>query len=209
MNRDAEFDNSIRLDSEGNHAPAGVREDASIGRSRAIQRMFESVWQSHYRRNPDELGTKYSELLEEQQDELRSNKVTYWLITINPRCYPETTDTAFKHAINKFLAKVWLRSYIGTVEFGKKQIHPHFHVLLKKNKPKSEVIRETFSTFKDLCGDKASIDVRPIREKDHEKTLEYITKDYTLDTILRVEKGYKERYQLDNNDPEDDLIFDD
>lgn len=152
-----------------------VNDNHREGHARAIQRMFTAVYMSHYRRNPQELGKHYIELLEAHNREEKLCTQTHWLITINAPT--DTPIDEFENTMKKALDKVWIRDPIYNLEFGPETKHPHYHLLCKKNKPKSQVIVEIYNTFKHLIPSKAGIDVRAIRAKDYDRTKEYVLKD--------------------------------
>lgn len=186
------------------------------GRRRAITRLFESVYQSHYIRNASDLGQQYISLLRERDQSRKADQFTSWLLTINPPGRDEFEHGLFIKRINLFLNRVWVKAFYGRVEFGLHGKHPHFHVIIRKNKPFSQVLRETFSAFKDLGCTQASIDCKPVRTRDYQRVKDYIDKNRPSDVELRVKHNYppywscesiyeEEEIDLDNDEEKIDL----
>lgn len=118
-----------------------------------------------------------------------------WLVTINTR--PETEPEAFKKKLVWLLDKVWLKDYIATVEVSNKKdvfSHPHVHLFCRKTKAKSEMIRECFSTFSDLCENRFCIDVKQVSWKGIERVKKYLVKDKPIDVAWRKKYGFSQRY---------------
>lgn len=87
----------------------------------------------------------------------------YW-ITINPK--NEISFADFEAKMRKFLTRKWIKEYYATFEqrsedyknpFG---FHCHALLVVSESKRKSEILRETFNSFKDMVGNKLHCDVR-------------------------------------------------
>lgn len=116
----------------------------------------------------------------------------YYFITICP--YPDVKVADVKRATEKIFTKSWFKKYILVIEQRQHQIDKpfdgiHIHIILRRepsplNRAKSDVIRELYSTTKNICGSKQSIDVK------------YINTQHELDTRLQyvlAKKSSKEK----------------
>lgn len=107
--------------------------------------------------------------------------------------------------VENALSKVWIDKFAwcieqrGEVEFR----GPHIHMLLTSNercKRKSQVIREFYSSFKDLVADKEKIDVRQFPEELGWTRWDYINGDKETEKMMKVENDieFRLRYGFDS-----------
>lgn len=94
----------------------------------------------------------------------------YMFITVNPR--PGTELDFLVARMSKFLRKCWVSEFIYcyeqrgdviTTPLGS-ELHVHILVKLTKYKRPSDVKRETWNTFKNCCGNKQHVLVKPSME---------------------------------------------
>lgn len=146
------------------------------GRDRAQVRWFERRWSYMFNEYPSELlGNSAMRLEETVKKRMNENRVAWWLITLNVRDGTEINE--MQVCIDKTVDKCWLRKWVYCWEWGKMNEHVHIHLICLKNKAKSTVIRELFSTWKHTMGSKEAINVRGFTNKDYDKVLKYINKD--------------------------------
>ena len=110
-----------------------------------------------------------------------------------------------KSYVDKALKKNWINKYMWVVE--QRGIEPdfkgiHIHILLDKkvkSKRKSEIIREFYSSFKEVVKDKEKIDVRQFPASEGESRINYIMghkKDEKMDKV-EADKIFRKIYEFD------------
>lgn len=167
-------------------------------------------------RNLLKQGKYYSKELQQAYNDMvasfPSETDKYFFITICP--YPDVKLTDVKRAIEKITKKTWFKKYIYVIE--QRQDQPdkpiegiHIHIILRReasplNRPKSDVIKELYSTTQNICGSKQSIDVKELKtQHDLDTRLQYIlsiksTKEkrnrQKIDTIFREQNKLSPYY---------------
>lgn len=121
-------------------------------------------------------------------------QVPFLLITIN--CRQDTPPMVF-YKIAASLSKVWIKRWVACIEnFTENGNHPHMHMLVEKasgyaDKPKSQIVREMFSTFKSVCESRACIDVKA--KTDPTETIQYILGNKFVDASTKCPLVQKDR----------------
>lgn len=98
---------------------------------------------------------------EDIQRKILRQQPRYYLITVNFIPNPPLKEVIKLYF--RWKKKKWIKTTYTCLEVRNEKyegLHLHSEVTATKKKPKSEIIRETYSTFKKLLGSKASVDVQ-------------------------------------------------
>lgn len=151
-----------------------IRNAKLKGQEMAIAKEVEAATRKLIRQNPELLGADYVELLNTIGVAKSRFDKPWAFITVNPRSGTDVTTLATK--MQKLLQKKWIQGWYSYHFETTEKDHNHVHMIVYRGaKVKSEIIRETYNTFKDVCADKASIDVKLIASEEA-KVYDYVHK---------------------------------
>lgn len=160
------------------------------GQYRAEVEMFKNMYLFLYRNGVD-MSEQMMLLKQKCETVFQENYLSHYHITIS--FPPEFKDY---DVMKKVVAKKWMFEWQYTWEFhGKTGEHPHVHLVCRKTKRKSEVIREIYNTLKNYLSDPQKIDVRAKARKDFDPS--YIAKDNPKDIPWRKSQKLKDLYSYD------------
>lgn len=153
------------------------------GDYRAKVHVIQKALESAYRNGKYDYDV--ARALDESKYWAHHNRKTHQFITIN-------WDPAFCEfpVMDRIVSKRWFHDWVYVWEFCNEDeqfSHPHVHLIIKKVKPKSQVIREIAYT---AGVDPNYVDVKEITQKDRAKVLSYMLKNRDYDKQIR------EEYQL-------------
>lgn len=117
----------------------------------------------------------------EQEQESKSEKSDWWLVTINPE--EQNVETCLKplqSCVERTIRKKWVDEYLYAYEQRSEdpeKFHGlHVHLLLRQKQPKkfSAVQEEIYNTCKHIVGNKKHIDVKNVTAGTEDSVIEYI-----------------------------------
>lgn len=145
-------------------------------RVHVIQKALESAYRNG-KYDPD-----VARALDEDKYWAYKNRKTHQLITINWN--PDFCDFQI---MTRIVSKKWMHQWSYVWEFVNEKgefSHPHVHLLIKKVKPLSQVVREIAYT---AGVDNNYVDVKEIPTRDLHNVRKYMTKNRPYDVEIRAE----------------------
>lgn len=167
------------------------------GQKRAQVKYVEEIYLKIYRDNPDLLEGEQIQALIAFQDKLRQKQNILKMITIG--FPPEVVDACVVEPyMSKFLSKKWIpNNHLYVYEYhGKEGKRIHIHFLALMTKARSEIINETYNTFKDIIQGKNNVDVRCYKSDQLPNLVKYLTNndDKKKDVKWRKVQGLRPFY---------------
>lgn len=167
-----------------------VRAPKAEGEYRAQVKFFEQCYLTMYR-NGLNMTEEMMDVAHYAKFAESKNRITHNHITIS---FPKE----FKHfdIMEKVVKKKWMFEWMYTWEFTDSDgnfSHPHVHLVCRKTKPKSQIIREIASTTK---LDANYIDVQEYKKSEYDPS--YIFKNRESDVAIRRQHYLKDKYTYED-----------
>lgn len=166
-----------------------------VGKRQAQTEIYKHAYLCLYRNGYD-VPPQMREITQLAAQVVNDNYISHVHITIN---FPP--DFHSFHEMERVVKKKWLIEWYYTWEAYNEEgefSHPHVHLVCRKTKPKSEIIREIYSTLHEYVRDPVNIDVKEYKRRDYNPS--YITKNRYEDLIWRSDNHLENLYAYDGSD---------
>lgn len=144
-----------------------------------MKQQFIKLWES----NPDLIEDELSQEVIRAVKEI-NGKCACTMITINFKPDIEMMDAELHMRLQKYLNRKWVGTYKYCWEFVTKSgFHPHIHLVTKCVKPRSQLLRDTYNTFKKYVNGIECIDIKT--SYNLTRALNYLNKNREGDIAYR------------------------
>lgn len=142
------------------------------GKWRAEVRLFEKAYTT-LMLNGHGVPTKLAKVMEAAKFAVECNNSCFWYIVI---MFNADTEADIEKVMEKLVSKKWIGYYWWSIEWSPEKAIPHVNLLISKNKCKSHVLREVYSTVKNYVKCMECINISAVKKGTEQNVKAYSLK---------------------------------